>query len=166
MDVISLDTFRAEFNGRQWGVMPFFIPEFSPEHRDEVEPTRGLMALLMVHDVAVWPIWCNAAVVWEAWDAVDSHFIPYFDPEPPATTDAADVVVSAYQRDDGATLLVVANLSREDREADVKIDWGRLGIGPAPVVSWPDKEELAETNGRVHLAVPRLGYRLLRLSAE
>ena len=167
MDVISLDTFRAEFNGRQWGIMPFFIPEFPEEYRDKIEPTRGLMALLMVHDVAVWPIWCNPEVVWQAWDAldefgyVDSQFIPYFAPDPPAFTEMPDVYASAYRRQDGRALVIVSNLSREDREGQVRLNAESLGVSVKRVVSWPDKAELALTEGSVPLSVPRLGYRML-----
>ena len=172
MDVISLDTFRAEFNGRQWGIMPFFIPEFPEELRQQVEPTRGLMALLMAHDVAVWPIWCNAAVVWEAWDAldafgyVDSEFIPYFADLPPATTDMPEVIVSAYKREDARALVVVANLSREDRQGEVRISGRGLGMRVGGVVSWPDKAALKPADSVVTLSVPRLGYRMLVVSEE
>ena len=84
LDVVSLDAFRAEFMGRQWGLMPFFLPEFDTQHAAQVEPTRGMMALLMLHDVSLWPIWCNVKVVNEALAALDefgyvaADFIPYF----------------------------------------------------------------------------------------
>ena len=38
----ALDTFRAEYMGRQWGIMPFFLPEFPASYARQVEPTRGL----------------------------------------------------------------------------------------------------------------------------
>ena len=167
MDVVSLDTFRAEFIGRQWGIIPFFLPEFRPPHSTQVEPTRGMMALLMIHDVSVWPIWCNAKVANEALGAldafgyVDAEFIPYFDPTPPATTDMADVYVSAYKRADGRALLVVGNLSREDRTGPVRINAKRLGLPLDQVTSWPDKKAVHVSDDQVTLDVPRLGYRML-----
>jgi len=162
LDLMSLDTFRAEFMGRQWGIMPFFLPEFTGDYAKAVEPTRGLMALLMIHDVSPWPIWCNAAVMNEALAAldefgyVDADFIGYFDPTPPATTDMKDVYVSAYKRTDGRVLLIVANLSREDRKGEV-----RINLPTGKLLSWPDKQPLTATGGRVPLDVPRLGYRML-----
>ncbi|MEI6503738.1 MAG: hypothetical protein WCP21_22235, partial [Armatimonadota bacterium] len=107
LDLISLDTFRAEFMGRQWGIAPHFLPEFRGECATAVEPTRGLMALLMLHDVSPWVLWCNEDVANEAlagldaFGYVDSKFIGYFEAVPPATTDMKDVYVSAYQRKDG-----------------------------------------------------------------
>jgi len=169
LDVMTLDSFRCEYMGRQWGIMPFFLPEFDEENRPKVEPTRGLMALLMIHDVAVWPIWCNGQVVDVALKAlddfgwVDSTFIPYFDAKPPAATDLQDVYVSAYQRADHSTLLVVANLGRENREGAVKVDLARLGFKAATAISWPDQAALPMPNGTLTLQVPGLGYRLIVL---
>ncbi|MEI6501239.1 MAG: glycoside hydrolase domain-containing protein, partial [Armatimonadota bacterium] len=103
LDMMSLETFRAEYMGRQWGLMPYFLPEFSGDYATAVEPTRGLMALLMIHDVAPWPIWCNKEVMNEALAAldafgyVDSQFIGYFDTPAPATTNMKDVYISAYK---------------------------------------------------------------------
>jgi hypothetical protein len=167
MDVVSLDAFRAEFMGRQWGLMPFFLPEFDAEHRTQVEPTRGMMALLMLHDVNLWPIWCNLKVVNEALAALDkfgyvaAEFIPYFAPVPPATTNMADVYVSAYKRPDGRVLLIVGNLSKEDRQGEVRIEAGTLGIRLGKIVTWPQEEPVALQGGRLQLDVPRLGYRML-----
>ena len=167
MDVMSLDTFRAEFMGRQWGIMPFFLPEFDQEHAAQVEPTRGLMALLMLHDVAPWPIWCNTKVMNEALAAlddfgyVDSTFIGYYENIPPAVTNMKDVYISAYKRLDTRTLLVVANVSKEDREGEVTINGARLRGTVKQVVNWPGKEPMEVREGKVNLSVPRLGYRLL-----
>jgi len=147
--------------------MPFFIPELDEVHRAQVEPTRGMMALLMIHDVSPWPIWCNEKVVDEAFAAldefgyVDANFLPYFDATPPATTDMQDVYVSAYKRDDGKALLIVGNLSKEDRQGTVRIDASRLGLPLSQVVSWPDKSALTVSKESVTIDVPRLGYRML-----
>jgi hypothetical protein len=168
MDMMSLDTFRTEYMGRQWGIMPYFLPEFDAEHAAQVEPTRGLMALLMIHDVAVWPIWCNANVANEALAALDafgyvkSDFIGYFEKTPPASTDMKDTYVSAYKRADGKCLLVVANLAKEDRQGTVTINPARLGLTAVKQVqSWPEKTAIKVAGGKVGLSVPRLGYRML-----
>jgi hypothetical protein len=164
LDVMTLDSFRCEYMGRQWGLMPFFLPEFDTEYAKQVEPTRGLMALLMIHDVSPWPIWCNGQVCNEAFDALDkfgyvgADFIPYFDPTPPASTAMKDVYISAYKRTDGRALLIVSNLSKEDRQGTVTINAQRLGLPLASIVSWPDKQALVLADGKLTLQVPRLGY--------
>jgi len=168
MDLLTLDEFRTEFMGRQWGIMPYFLPEFDAEHAKQVEPTRGLMALLLVHDVAVWAIWCNTAVVDEAYGAldafgyVDAEFLPYFGSVPPAATELPDVLVSGYRRADGRVLLVVANLSREARAGSIRLDARGLKMAAVNAVSaWPERTAVALRDGRAEIAVPGLGYRLL-----
>jgi hypothetical protein len=166
MDMLSLDTFRAEYMGRQWGIMPFFLPEFDAAHAQQVEPTRGLMALLMLHDTGVWPIWCNAEVVNEALAAldsfgyVDSDFVGYFSATPPATTDMADVYVSAYRKP-GKTLLVVGNTGREERAGEVTVSAAGLGFTPRRAMLWPSKQALTLAGGKLHLTVPGLGYQMV-----
>jgi len=166
LDLITLDTFRAEFMGRQWGIMPYFNPEFDAEHAQQVEPTRGMMALLMIHDVSPWPISCNVSVVNEAFSAldkfgyVDAEFIPYFDATPPAITDMKDVYISAYKRD-GRALLIVSNLSKEDRKGNITINANRLGVPGKKLITWPDELPLTAVGGQVTLDIPRLGYRMV-----
>ncbi len=170
MDVSTLEAFRAEYMGRQWGLAPYFLPEFDEEHRPQVEPTRGLMALIMIHNMNVWPIWCNAKVIDDALAALDefgyvgAEFIPYFDPQPPLSCDLKDIHASAYRRADGAVLLVVANVGKEDRSGDVRINLARLGCAGAKAISWPDKTALPMADGVMRLEVPRLGYRMVMLS--
>ncbi len=36
LDLMTLDEFRAEFMGRQWGIIPFFLPEFPPTWRKKL----------------------------------------------------------------------------------------------------------------------------------
>ncbi|MBC7286602.1 MAG: LamG domain-containing protein [Armatimonadetes bacterium] len=166
LDLLPLDAFRAEFMGRQWGVMPFFLPEFTPPYSQQVEPTRGLAALLMLHDVSPWAIWCNADVFNEALAALDAFgyvkadFVPYFSPEPPAQTDLRDVYASAY-RLAGKALVIVANLSREERAGTIVLNKAALGIDVGRVRSWPDRKRIAAAGGRVRLTIPPLGYRML-----
>ena len=171
LDCISLDTFRAEFMGRQWGIMPYFIPQFEKNYREQIEPTRGMMALLMLHDVNIWPVECNLAVVNEAFAALDSFgyvntdFLPYFDPRPPASTEMKDVYVSGYRRADGSVLLIAGNLGKEDREGPVTLNERAMGMTNAgSVIGWPDKTPLSVKNRSLTLRIPRLGYRMLVVS--
>ncbi len=166
MDMMSLDTFRTEYMGRQWGVMPYFLAQLYGELRTQVEPTRGLMALLMLHDVAIWDVY-NIAVADEALAAldefgyVDADFIGYFGNPAPAATDMKDVYVSAYRK--GArTLLIVGNVSREDQQGAVTLNapcfGGKL---PGKAQDWPTRAPLTLRDGKLGLSVPRLGYRLV-----
>ncbi|OGV80366.1 MAG: hypothetical protein A3K19_31380 [Lentisphaerae bacterium RIFOXYB12_FULL_65_16] len=171
-DVLPLDSFRAEYMGRQWGILPYFLPEFRGEYAKQVEPTRGLMAILMLHDVSPWPIWCNTEVMNQALAAldefgyVDAEFLAYFDTVPPATTAMPDVYVSAYKRTDNRALLIVGNTGRADQTGDVRISTQRLGLPLGHVVSWPDKTPVPVSQDTVQLQVPGRGYRMLVVTAQ
>ena len=166
MDMMSLDTFRAEYMGRQWGLIPVFLAQLYGELTAQVEPTRGLMALLMLHDVVIWDVY-NVAVANEALAAldefgyVDADFIGYFDTPNPAATDMKDIYVSAYRKG-RRTLLIVGNVGREDRQGSVTLNapcfGGKL---PRRAQDWPAKTPLTLTAGKLDLSVPRLGYRLV-----
>ncbi len=167
LDVMGLDQWRAEYTGRQWGVMPIFLPEFDTVHRATIEPTRGLAALLLLHDTGVWSILSNGNVWKQMYDAmhsfgyIDSDFIPYWDATPPAKTDMADVYASAYKRADGRALVVVGNTSKEARTGTVTLDTERLGLDTSQVVTWPDKKPVTRNGDKIEISLERLDYQLL-----
>ena len=181
----ALEYFRTEFMGRQWGLIPFFLPEFNAKQCITKELTRNMMALLMIHDISLWAICCNANVVDEAWreleefDYFESEFIPYFDSEPPATFEldpnppnAVDlnnnshIYISAYQQADKRTLLIVANLDKDRRIGKLRINLKRLDLGrPGSrlmAMSLPDKEPLViDPNGVLGININKLDYQMI-----
>jgi hypothetical protein len=167
VDVLALDAFRTEFMGRQWGVAPYFLPALhhTKHSREALEPNRGLAALLAVHDVAPWCLWCNLAVFAEMFAALDAfgyldaEFLPYFGANPPAATTMADVYVSAYRLPDRA-LILAANLSRQDRAGTIQLRPEGLGMRAANVVSWPDKTPANRQGADLRADIPRQGYKL------
>jgi hypothetical protein len=185
----ALEHFRIEFMGRQWGLMPFFLPEFDEKQSIEKGPTRLLMALLMIHDVSPWANNCNIDALNDAWKALrdfdyyESDFIPYFDPRPPATftlnpkppasdlNDNHHVYVSAYQRPNKRTLFVIANFDKVERVGKLRMNLQRLGLRrpglKLSVTDWLKKESLAlKGNGVLPLEVPCLDYRMIVVGAK
>lgn len=171
MDVVSLDEFRSEFVGKQWGLVPVFLPEFRGRNAVSAKPTRGLMTLLMLHDVLVWPQWCNVSVVNDALRALDmfgyadATFVPYHAPNPVATTDLQDVYVSAYRRDDGAVLLIVGNLGRTCREGRIELNKS-IQLDKFRLINWPDGQELQPIDNSVQVKVDGQAYRMLVLTVK
>lgn len=167
MDVMSLDQWRVELTGKQWGVMPFLLPEFDAEHYMQVQPTRGLAALVLLHDSAVWPIFSNSGVwvpMYNALDAFgyeDSEFIPYWASTPPATTDMKDVYISVYKSSDGRALAIIGNTSKEARSGTVTLNANAIGLPTAGVLSWPDKKPLAQDGDKIEISVPGLDYQMV-----
>jgi hypothetical protein len=187
MDVMSLDAFRAEFMGRQWGPMPFFLPELRDDYSSQIEPTRGMLALLMIHDVSPWAVSCKLKVMNDAWTALDefgyakASFLPYFDSQPPATfdpqplsitglNDVHRVNISAYQQDDKRTLLIVANLDKDRRVGKLRINFQRglrIPLQPLPtVMDWLTKRPLElQGDSLPNFDIPGLDYRMLVVQA-
>jgi len=166
LDVMSLDEFRTEFMGRQWGLAPIFLPEFSEDVAQKVEPTRGLMALLMLHDVGVWPLWCNVREANRALQALESFgyeeaaFRPYFSRSPPAHTDLADVYTSAYERQ-GAGLLIIGNLSTRPRHGKVCLNSGTYS-DTVRVQEWPERAIVpVDQDGCMQIDLQGQDYRLI-----
>lgn len=173
MDTFSLDFFRTEIMGRQWGVPSVFLPELGGNSQGdaakEIAPTRGMMALLMLHDVGLWPIWCNAKVANEALTAldkfgyVDSEFVGYFDSPAPAVTEMKDIYVSMYKRADKRALLIIGNLGRENQKGTITINAQSIGLPLTRVLSWPDNKPVEVVDGKVNLEIPGLGYLMLMI---
>ncbi|MDA8095083.1 MAG: hypothetical protein M0T84_14490 [Betaproteobacteria bacterium] len=174
LDVMSLAAFRAEFMGRQWGVIPIFLPEFDARVAARRRPTRALMALLMLHDVAPWPLHCNVDEVnraladLDAFGYAEASFYPYFAQTPPATTGARDVYVSAYKRKDGAWLLVAGNLSRHRWHGQLCIARHVVGV-VSHLVTWPRRRLLpGAASGSAYCAttsIRALDYRFFEIPA-
>jgi hypothetical protein len=92
---------------------------------------------------------------------VESTFIPYWSPTPPASTDMKDVYISAYKRTDGRALVVIGNTSRDPRSGTVTLNAKSLGLPTGKVLSWPDGKPLQVENGKVQVSMDGLDYRLL-----
>lgn len=128
LDLLPPDKFRAEFMGRNWGPVAFFLPEFRDEYT--VSGTPNLAAYLLLHDVNAWPIWSDVSQWNRLYDALDAfgieeaEFLPYW--KGSGTQSTGEVLISAYIRP-GKALLAVMNMG-EATETKVTLDLGRLGL--------------------------------------
>jgi hypothetical protein len=128
VDVLPPDAFRAEFMGRNYGLVDFFLPEF---RGDYVTPgTPNLAAYLLLHDVGPWPIWSDGDAWRKLYDALDglgitgARFLPYW--EDSGARSAPEVLASSYTTD-GAAVLAVMNTG-EATDARIELDLTRLGL--------------------------------------
>lgn len=128
LEVLPPDMFRAEFLGRNYGPVEFFLPEIPKEHQAEASP--NLAAYLLLHDVAAWPIWCDASAFNRVYDALDTigaadvKFGPYW--QQSGATAAEGVLVSSLVGPSG-TMLAVMNTG-EATTAKVTLDLERLAL--------------------------------------
>jgi len=167
MDVVSLSSFRTEFTGQQWGLSSLFIPQFSKENAKKIAPTRGLMGLLMLHDVGIWPIWCNIEVVNKAQKMLlkfgyeDAKFTPYYSPDIMAFSKIDGVYISTYSKDN-SYLLVISNLSKTNRRGEICI---KKNIKVNKLEFWTKKEKLVLNNDScLDVRVGAQDYELIKLT--
>ncbi|MCD6359316.1 MAG: hypothetical protein J7M38_00545, partial [Armatimonadetes bacterium] len=163
--VLRLDYARTELTGRNLGVAPVFLPEFpggAGHHRNR-RNTEHLLAVTRLHDINVWPIWCDPTPVGELWTALDRfgigapdvQFLPYWQAAPPATADDAEVLVSAYRRK-GRALLVVSNfLGHEGRTVRVTPNLEALSLPAAfAATDLMTGNTLSVTDGAIEVTLP------------
>ena len=170
-DIIPLDRFRAEYMGRQWGLVPFMLSELPRPQWSKVKPTRGLFTLTQLHDVFIFNVRTNHQVLEESTSFLekfgyqDAEFIPYFDPKPPAVTDQPRVLVSAYRRKDtGKVLLFIGNLGRKPAKTTVTIDFARLGLsGKVNAIDQVNEQPVPIQDNHIKLDVEDEGFRMIRL---
>ena len=128
LTVLPPDKFRAEFLGRNWGPVEFFLPEFRDPYVQN--GTTNLAAYLLLHDVDPWPIWSDAAQWNKLYEALDAfgiagaQFRPYW--QDSGARAEAGVLVSSYVGKSGAVLAVMN--TGEATEAKIALDLQRLGL--------------------------------------
>ncbi|MCD6350658.1 MAG: hypothetical protein J7M26_00955, partial [Armatimonadetes bacterium] len=168
-DVLTLDYFRGEFMGKQWGLMPVFLPELAADARTR-QPTRRLLAFALLHDTPVWAIWCDRQAVDElrrpldAFDYVHADFVPYW--HTPVETGDGEVKASAYVRD-GRALLIVSNFAHADRTVTLKVRRSALKLpqGPLAARNAETGKALQAVGDTVKLTIPDGDLRLVLVTA-
>ena len=170
MSVMTLDQFRQEFCGNKWGPIPIFLPAFSGANITATSPTRGMMALLMIHDIGVWPTWCNVSVVNTALSALDSFgysattFVPYFDPIPPTASAPSGCYVSAYKKSNNHTLLIVSNLTKSSSTGNVVLNPQRFLVGTSSAVNHLTSDSMTINNGSISVTVGAQDYAMIDIT--
>jgi hypothetical protein len=176
MDVLPLTTLRAEYRGRQAGLAPFIIPELAtatglpdPKRTADPAPTNELLALALLHDVGIWPIYCHLEAVEAVRQAqrrfgiAQARFLPYWEAGGPLRLGRRELLASAWVKP-GAMLVAVVNRGGRGIEARLQLKAAgareRL-VGARDALT--GKELPVESRG-LALSVPARGFRLVCLS--
>lgn len=166
---LSLETFRAEFMGRNFGVPCEFLayerpPSWTIEHA---------MAFSMLHDVRVRP--CGLAALEKIspiWDVMtrfgtaEAEWHPYWENKPAATAMPDTVKISAYTQKPplkkGRALLVVSNLAQTNSvKAEVTLDAEHLGVLPKKIYDALTRENLVYMNGQLVFTIEPMQMRMI-----
>jgi hypothetical protein len=175
LDVLPLAVLRAEYRGQQAGLAPFLIPELAtpaglpdPTLTAVPGPTKEMLALTLLHDVGVWPIYCHQEAVEAVRQAqrrfgiAEAHFVPYWETGGPVVITGPSLLASAWIKRAGA-LLVVVNRGRQAVGTRLRlrprVSRGRWAIASDALTG----EAVAGDGTCLSLSVPARGFRLLRL---
>ena len=168
--LIPLDKMRAEFTGRQFGPVAYFLAELW--HRGDhipPQPTVNMCVLTFLHDVLVHPAFHNGTArmqfdgVWERFGAAEEgvEFLPYWSNRDLIAREPPSIEVSAWRRD-GAALLAVGNLTAEPLQARLTVDWAGLGLrNVESVTDGVSGEQIAVTGGSLTVPVEGKSLRML-----
>ncbi|OIO95322.1 MAG: hypothetical protein AUJ92_08180 [Armatimonadetes bacterium CG2_30_59_28] len=169
---LSVEEIRAQYMGYQWGNIPIILPELDGEFRNP-ECTEEMLSLMLPHDVLIWVAWCHTQTArdynavlqdeFQTW-ADDCTFLPYWEAKDIIKGQDDTLISSAYVRDN-STLLIIANWSDKQRQAELTLDWDKM-TGGKPMRF--DKVALGKGTAqlekdRLRVAVPARSLRLVVL---
>ena len=184
-DVISLDQFRAEFMGHNWGFVGIFLPEFAssaqgagqdpgwwytPAAEKEV---RHLLGMILVHDSQVTPAYSTEVPYIQIRQAQDEfgwddslEFLPYWNNDLYVTISAANenLVVSIF-RDPAQTkaMLVVFNNTDGDISSTITLNFTNLGVSGTQLRDPINSETFPISASQASVYMPYRDYRILFL---
>lgn len=120
LELTSLQSFQSEFSGKQFGFPIIFLPVLEAPYYKTIYPTRYLAAILLQHDVLVWPS-NSVFVVWsERYKLLtgfagyqQAEFIPYYSDNRILISPNNTVIGSVYKNSRGDYLCIVSNLDNK-----------------------------------------------------
>jgi len=181
IDQFPLEFIRAHIMGRQFGFVPWFLNEIHLKDLkgDQLKAavrqgTRSEMALLLLHEIIVWPAWGKDGIDQETirqvdeaknefgLGAADVFFHPYWENRPAAVVDRPDVRITLWQRP-GKVLAVAANLGEKEQNVRLRLNLSDMPLSRATVRDCETGETFPVTDNELSLTIPRHDFRLLRL---
>jgi hypothetical protein len=165
---LSLDGFRAEFMGRQWGVPAEFLVSAPYDFRQAC-------GLALLHDVPVRAVSAGADLelisgLWRILDGFgrkEAKRLPYWRNERYVVAAPADFVVSLYRHPKHGVLAEIFNAGASESAGEVRFNVEALGLTDrAKARDAFSGEAIAMDGGRLQVTLPSLGWRLVRVGGE
>lgn len=186
LDFISLDEFRAEFMGHQFGIIPWFLPWFdwaklTPEQKSTIKmydgfyspPTKEIChRLLGIALLLDFNVWARGGINSEAFEEMinvldefeyhDADFSGYWKNSDLIGGQSDAIKASVYRKPQGGALIVVLNTSRQVQTPTLTVDWAKFQKEqPLSVIDAYTKEPVKVEGKNITVEVPVLNYRLL-----
>jgi hypothetical protein len=138
LDVVTLEDFYSDLMGHTYGMPCLFLPELT--RRKDIQfdlslATSRMVGLLILHDMLLWPSWCDREVLKREYSALGStgymkaDFHPYWNNEDVVSGQSESVKCSVFTGADGGALLCIVNVSGEQQQAVLDLNCDKAGIG-------------------------------------
>ena len=167
LEVLPLDTFRAEFMGRNFGV-PCELLNYAPKPYTLDEA----LSFSMLHDVLVRPGGVGATLeqmseIWRVlsdFGADGAEFLPYWRNSDWVQTSSPAIRATLYHRPEKGLLMVISNLGLANEPAAwVKLDLKDLKLErqPSQAEDTLTGEKFPYADGKINLPVNSMRMRLI-----
>lgn len=155
----TLEGFRAEMMGRQFGITSFYLKYNTQPGNEERSSTysliHGMMPIAPVHVSRAW----NAL---REFNAATAEWFPYWKDGSPLTSDSP-VKLSTYLAKGRGALCVVGNITHDPVEAVIKIDPKALGLARATARNTVTGDSIPMDGAQIRINVGAGNYVLLRV---
>lgn len=176
IDQWPLDYFRAIAMGRNWGLVPLWLPmsHLVTDPKELKQVTRGMLGLLMLHDILCDNGHADSSEIQHAeqarmrfgMQAPETRFYGYWSNAEVVQTGSPRILASLWTRP-GESLVVLVNLEKRDAPANVTIQGSKLKQAFTQCLDAEDGKAIPfQADGgavKVNLTVPSHDYRLLLL---
>ena len=169
LKILPLETFQAEFMGRNYGLPAEFLT-YAPF----VWTVDEALAFTLLHDVAIRPInvgpmLLSMSRIWRVQDQFDldhADFVGYWNQDL-ARCDDGNVKISYYrQQAKNRLLLVVANLGSQRTNALLRIRLDNVNVKKATASDALTNESLVLNSDTLALTIEKMGFRMISLSTS
>lgn len=168
LKVLPLETFRAEFMGRNWGLPAEFLT-YAPFAWTVDEA----LAFTLIHDVLIRPVNVGPMLrkmseIWKIEDefGVDNaEWYPYWQNQDLVEVSQEDVKASFYiHQKKKDILLIVSNLGRKTIPASLKFNLHDLGINSLMARDAMTEEEIPIDKSVLKLSLNKISVRIIKLN--
>jgi hypothetical protein len=169
-DSVTLDRFRTEFMGVNWGVpcdmLAYKLGSFKKALA--VSLPHDILTRFRQDEIPTNPGNSEAVLARSIWELADDFgrreaaFVPYYQPQRIIEGLPKHWIMSMYRHPRNGTLAIVSNLGRLETRATLRPDWKTLGLaGPGSVLDGVTRRPIPLTDGQLQVALPAGGWQYL-----
>ena len=168
-EVVSLDLFRTEFMGHQWGIPAEFMG--FEEEAKKFFNFREICAFTLLHDVPAGRSWRIgpslelSSALWRLSDKFErrkAEWLPYWRNSQYVTVKPEGTYSSLYRHPKNGVLAVVSNLGRNEVTATAQLNLSRLGLkGDCLIRNALTGEALSSEGGIARFPLGSMEWRIL-----